>query len=77
MPRVMLLLNIGTKDAPGLGLDSGKTVAGAVFDADDKTAAEMFRRGWAIAVPSPAKIQAVPDVSLKADMTKPPKGQPT
>lgn len=47
MPRLKLLLNIGTKDAPRLGLDAAKALAGEIVDVNDKAADEMLRRGWA------------------------------
>lgn len=50
MPKLTLLLNIGTADAEKLGLDHPEeTREGATISVTQKVADEMLKRGWAVA----------------------------
>lgn len=75
--KVTLTTNLGLIDAKRLGI--GAAMEGDTIDADDPSAGELIKRGWAIpatakTTPATADIKAVPPTG---DLKSAPKGAPT
>ncbi len=59
MPQVKLLVNIGSADAVKLGLDfPDECREGETVDVGEKVAAELLKRGWAVAEGEDARAVA-------------------